>query len=66
VPGKHLLIATLGIVCVTIILPFTPLAALLGFGVMLVMFFIILAMIVALYMFVAEVAKRIFYKVVKF
>jgi Mg2+-importing ATPase len=65
-PGKYLLIATLGVVSVTIILPFTPLANLLGFGVMPGKFFIILGVIVALYMVVAEIAKRIFYKVVKF
>ena len=47
-------------------LPFTPLAALLGFGEMPAMFFVILGMIVVLYMVMAEAAKRIFYKVVKF
>lgn len=65
-PGKYLLIATLGVVCATIILPFTPLAGLLGFGQLPAMFFVILGVIVVLYMAVAEVAKSIFYKVVKF
>ena len=65
-PGKYLLIATLGVVCVTVILPFTPLAGLLGFGKMPAMFFVILGVIVVLYMLTAEVAKSIFYKVVKF
>ena len=65
-PGRYLLIATLGIVCVTLILPFTPLASLLGFGQMPAMFFVILGVIVVLYMLTAEVAKSIFYKVVKF
>ena len=65
-PGKYLLIATLGVVCVTLILPFTPLASLLGFGRMPAMFFVILGVIIVLYMVAAEVAKSIFYKVVKF
>ena len=65
-PGNYLLLATLGVVGVTIIMPFTPLAALLGFGQMPLEFFVILGVIVALYMFVAEAAKRVFYRVVKF
>ena len=65
-PGKYLLIATLSVVCVTLILPFTSLAGILGFGRMPAMFFVILGVIVVLYMLTAEAAKRIFYKVVKF
>ncbi len=65
-PGRYLLIATLSVVCVTLILPFTSLAGLLGFGHMPAMFFVILGVIIVLYMAVAEIAKRIFYKVVKF
>ena len=65
-PGKYLLIATLGVVCITLILPFTSLAGLLGFGHMPAMFFVILGVIIVLYMATAEIAKKIFYKVVKF
>jgi Mg2+-importing ATPase len=65
-PGKYLLIATLGIICITIALPFTPLAGLLGFSRLPAVFFVILGVIIVLYMIVAEVAKSIFYKVVKF
>jgi Mg2+-importing ATPase len=65
-PGKYLLIATLSVVCVTLILPFTPLAPILGLGRMPAVFFVVLGVIVVLYMFTAEAAKRIFYKVVKF
>ena len=65
-PGKYLLIATLSVVCVTLILPFTSLAGLLGFGHMPAMFFVILGIIIVLYMATAEIAKMIFYKVVKF
>ena len=66
VPGKHLLIATLGIVGITLILPFTPLAGVLGFGRLPSVFFVMLGVIVVLYMVMADVVKRIFYKVVKF
>ena len=65
-PGKYLLIATLGVVCITLILPFTPLAGMLGFGHLPAMFFVILGVIIVSYMVAAEVAKSIFYKVVKF
>jgi Mg2+-importing ATPase len=65
-PGKYLLITTLGVVAVTLILPFTPLAGLLGFGQMPLSFFAILCVIIVIYMFTAEAAKGIFYKLVKF
>jgi len=65
-PGKYLFIATMGVVCANLILPFTPLAGLLGLGHMSPIFYIILGVIVVLYMFTAEVTKRIFYKLVKF
>ena len=65
-PGKHLLIATLVIVGITLILPFAPLAGVLGFSRLPPVFFVMLGVIVALYMVMADVVKRIFYKVVKF
>ncbi len=65
-PGKYLLMATLGVVCVTLILPSTPLAGLLGFSPLPPVFFVLLGAIVALYMVAAEAAKSIFYRVVKF
>jgi len=65
-PGRYLLTATLGVVCVTLILPYTPLASVLGLGRMPAVFFAVLGMIVVLYMFAAEATKRIFYRVVKF
>ena len=66
VPGKYLLIATLGIVGITLILPFTPLAGVLGFSRLPPVFFVMLGVIVALYMAMADVVKGIFYKLVKF
>jgi Mg2+-importing ATPase len=65
-PGKYLLIATLLIVVVTILLPFTPLAGLLGFQPLPIAILLVIGMIVVLYMIAAEVAKRAFYKRVTF
>ncbi len=60
-PGKQLLIATLAIVIVTLLLPVSPLAGLLEFTVLPVVFLPVLVGIVALYVATAEVAKRLFY-----
>ncbi len=65
-PGKHLFIATLAVVFATLILPFTPLAGLFSFGRLPISFLLILGVIIVFYILVAEVAKSIFYKVVKF
>jgi Mg2+-importing ATPase len=61
-PGKYLLIATLLIVGVTILFPFTPLAGLLGFQPLPITILLAIAVIVVLYMIAAEIAKRSFYK----
>ena len=61
-PGKYLLIATLLIVVVTIILPFTPLAELLGFQPLPVTILLVICMIVVAYAIAAEITKRSFYK----
>jgi Mg2+-importing ATPase len=61
-PGKYLLIATLLIVVVTILFPFTPLAELLGFQPLPMTILLVIGMIVVLYMIAAEIAKRSFYK----
>jgi Mg2+-importing ATPase len=65
-PGKYLSLTTLLIVVVTIMLPFTPLADLLGFQRLPVTVLLVICMIVMLYMIAAEVAKRFFYKRVDF
>lgn len=64
-PGRNLLLATLAIVGVTLVLPYTPVAALLGFVPLPLPFLALLACIVVLYVAGAEVAKRIFYRNVK-
>ncbi|MGB8357002.1 MAG: magnesium-translocating P-type ATPase [Bacteroidales bacterium] len=65
-PGKYLLIATLSIFAVTLALPFTPLAAIFGFGPLPIHFLLLIGVIVLFYIFTAEVVKKIFYKRVKF
>lgn len=66
VPGKYLTITTLLIVVATFIIPYTPLSALLGFQALPVWMLFIIAAIVALYIVTAEIAKKIFYKFVKY
>lgn len=60
-PGKYLLITTLLIACITLILPFTPAGDLFGFQPLPPWFLLVVALIVALYVIGAEIAKRIFY-----
>jgi len=61
-PGKYLLMSTIAIVMVTLILPYTPVAGLLGFQPLPVEFLLVLAAIVGLYIFCAENVKRVFYQ----
>ena len=65
-PGKYLLIATLSIVVITLFLPFTPLGYIFGFSPLKFTTYLLLLLIVVVYIFAAEITKRIFYKKVKF
>jgi P-type Mg2+ transporter len=65
-PGKYLLFATLSIVVITFILPYTPLAGIFGFSPLPLPFLLFIGLIILLYIFTAEVVKKIFYKRVKF
>ena len=65
-PGKYLLITTLSIAAITLILPVTPLGAVLGFKPLDLTTYVLLMLIVALYIITAEITKSIFYKRVKF
>ncbi|WAC08551.1 MAG: magnesium-translocating P-type ATPase [Thermodesulfobacteriota bacterium] len=65
-PGKYLFIATLSIIVVTLILPFIPLAEVFGFSPLPMSFFLLIGIIVFFYIITAEMAKRVFYKKVKF
>jgi Mg2+-importing ATPase len=64
-PGKYLVIATLLVVAVTIVIPFTPLSKPFGFQTLPASFFLALAVIVAMYIGTAELAKRLFYRFTK-
>jgi P-type Mg2+ transporter len=65
-PGKYLLIATLSVVVLTLIMPFTPLADIFGFCAMPVSFLVLIGIIILLYVIAAEIVKKIFYTRVKF
>jgi Mg2+-importing ATPase len=65
-PGMYLLMATLLVVVVTILLPITPLAGLLGFQPLPITILLVIGIIVVLYIIAAEIVKRSFYKRVNF
>ncbi len=65
-PGKYLLTATLSIIVVTLIFPFTPLARIFGFSPLSMSFLLLIGIIVFCYIIAAEMAKRVFYKKVIF
>jgi P-type Mg2+ transporter len=65
-PEKYLFWATLATVATALIIPFTPLALLLGFQALPLRFLLILGAIVALYVVAAEAVKHLFYQLVKF
>jgi P-type Mg2+ transporter len=65
-PGKYLFWATLLTVSVALIIPFTPLALLLGFQALPIHFLLVLGAIVALYVIAAEGVKHAFYQRVQF
>jgi P-type Mg2+ transporter len=64
-PGKYLLMATLATMGVTMIIPWTPLANLLGFQPLPFSFVLVLGAIVVFYIIAAESVKRVFYSRVK-
>ena len=65
-PGKYLLLTTIVIVCVTLILPFTPLGKIFGFAQPSLLVLGLMSIIVIFYIIMGEVVKGIFYKRVKF
>jgi Mg2+-importing ATPase len=65
-PGKYLLMTTLSIAVITLILPFTPIGKVFGFIPLSFSTCLLLLMIVAVYVIVAEIVKTIFYRKVKF
>ncbi len=65
-PSKNLLIATLSVAVFAFIFPFTPLAKILGFAPLPLVFFLLILSIVLMYILTAEIIKVAFYKRVKF
>ena len=61
-PAKGLFLATVGIVAVTLGLPFTALGLVLGLAPLPISFLAMLSAIVTLYMITAEVVKKLFYR----
>ena len=61
-PSKYLFMATLVVVTVTMILPFTPLGEVFGFSRLPILFLLLIAIIVMGYIVTAEIAKVIFYQ----
>ena len=64
-PGKYLVAATLTIIAITLALPYTPVAPLVGFAPLPLSLLGLLGVIVLLYLSTAEIAKHIFYRLVK-
>ena len=63
-PGKFLALAIFLCTAVTLILPYTPLAGSLGFSPLPPLFFVLIGILIALYILLAEVAKKIFYRLI--
>jgi Mg2+-importing ATPase len=61
-PSRPLFFATIAIVIITLIFPYTPIAGILGFEPLPLEFLLVLALIVGLYIFCAENVKRVFYQ----
>jgi P-type Mg2+ transporter len=61
-PSRSLFSATIAIVVVTLLLPYTPLAGLLGFQALPIEFILVLGAIIGLYILCAENVKRVFYQ----
>jgi Mg2+-importing ATPase len=61
-PSRYLLGATIMIVGLTLLLPYSPLSELLGFTPLPTTFLLILAGIILLYVGTAELAKNVFYR----
>jgi Mg2+-importing ATPase len=64
-PSKYLLAATLLVVLVTVVFPFTPLGRVFGFGQLPLTFALLIGMVILAYIVTAEVAKRVFYRNVR-
>jgi len=66
IPSVYLLSMTLLVCLATFLIPYTPLAELFGFTPLPLYFMLIVIVIVAAYIFLAEIVKSIFYRMVKY
>ena len=64
-PGKLLLAATLGIIALTLVVPFSPIADLFGFTPLPLYYLAFIFVVMAVYVMVTEAVKKVFYKKVK-
>ena len=64
-PGKLLLAATLGIIALTLVVPFSPIAVLFGFTPLPLYYLAFILVVMAVYVMVTEAVKKVFYKKVK-
>ncbi|OCX53912.1 magnesium-translocating P-type ATPase [Mucilaginibacter sp. PPCGB 2223] len=60
-PGKYLLISTIGVLIIVTLLPFLPVSAWFGFAVLPPMYYLWMGAVIAAYMLSAEMAKQWFY-----
>jgi Mg2+-importing ATPase len=65
-PGRYLLAATLLVVAATLLFPYTPLAGFFNFQPLTPEFLLLIGLILVLYITCAEVAKRFFYRWVRY
>jgi Mg2+-importing ATPase len=65
-PGTYLMIVTILIVAAGLMIPFTPLALMLGFEPLPPLFLVAIGIIVSAYMLAAETVKKIFFARVRF
>ncbi|MBI9110626.1 magnesium-translocating P-type ATPase [Maridesulfovibrio ferrireducens] len=61
-PGKYLVFATLAVIAFVHVLPYSPIALILGFKPLPISFLVAMWIIVALYVVGAEYAKKLFYR----
>lgn len=64
-PGKYLLFATISVLIAALLLPYLPFNAIFGFDPLPFPFLLIIGFIIAVYIIAAEMAKKVFYKMVK-
>jgi Mg2+-importing ATPase len=64
-PGRYLSVATIAIVLVTLVVPFTPVGEIFGFVPLPVSFLMMMGIIVILYIVMVEIVKKLFYQKIK-